>query len=72
MNSIACMSGAVMDALSCHRELLRLLLLFVLMLLPGPLAIGISLVAAGLAAANLLLDMDWIEKVKVVWCYGIK
>lgn len=28
----------------------------------GPLGIGISLVAAGLAAANLLLDMDWIEK----------
>lgn len=28
----------------------------------GPLAIGISFVAAGLAAANLLLDMDWIEK----------
>jgi uncharacterized YccA/Bax inhibitor family protein len=36
------------------------------MLLPllcaGPLAIGISFVAAGLAAANLLLDMDWIQK----------
>lgn len=28
----------------------------------GPLAIGISLVAAGLAAANLLLDLDWLEK----------
>lgn len=28
----------------------------------GPLAIGISFVAAGLAAANLLLDMDWIQK----------
>lgn len=26
----------------------------------GPLAIGISLVAAGLAAANLLIDMNWI------------
>lgn len=31
-------------------------------MLAGPLAIGISFVAAGLAAANLLLDMDWIEK----------
>jgi uncharacterized YccA/Bax inhibitor family protein len=29
---------------------------------PGPLAIGVSLVASGLAAANLLLDLDWIEK----------
>jgi uncharacterized YccA/Bax inhibitor family protein len=28
----------------------------------GPLAIGVSFVAAGLAAANLLLDMDWIQK----------
>lgn len=28
----------------------------------GPLAIGISFIAAGLAAANLLLDMDWIQK----------
>lgn len=32
------------------------------LLAAGPLAIGISFVAAGLAAANLLLDMDWIEK----------
>jgi uncharacterized YccA/Bax inhibitor family protein len=27
----------------------------------GPIAIGISLVGAGLAAANLLLDFQWIE-----------
>lgn len=29
---------------------------------PGPLAIGISLVSAGLAAANLLLDFDFIRQ----------
>ena len=28
----------------------------------GPLAIGISLVSAGLAAANLLLDFDFVQE----------
>lgn len=49
-------------ALTSDKQLTQQLLLAVPLLAAGPLAIGISFVAAGLAAANLLLDMDWIEK----------